>query len=102
MHITLTDRLTCPRCGPGAGLIVLMDVVADRRVVSGSLGCPVCRERYPIAGRVADLRAARVEAAAEGSGNDRARAGARARAEDDGAVRVAGLLGLNDGPGVVV
>lgn len=120
MHITLTDRLTCPRCGPGAGLIVLMDEVADRRVVSGSLGCPVCRERYPISGRVADLRLgdageatgpapAGVEARAEARAEVRAAAddvepgvaGAGGRA-DEAAVRVAALLGLGEGSGFVV
>jgi uncharacterized protein YbaR (Trm112 family) len=99
VHITLTDRLTCPRCGPDAGLIVLMDEVAERRVVAGSLGCPVCRTRYPIAGRVADLRAGRVE---EGAGSGGARARAAARADADSAVRVAALLGLSEGSGFVV
>ena len=93
MHITLTDRLTCPRCGPGAGLIVLMDEVADRRVVSGSLGCPVCRARYPIAGRVADLRVG--DAAAARTAPTGAGAG-------EAAVRLAALLGLEAGSGFVV
>lgn len=100
MHITLTDRLTCPRCGPGAGLIVLMDEVTDRRVVRGSLGCPVCRTRYPIAGRVADLR---VDRGAGRAGDDgRARARAEAEAAGARALRVAALLGLNEGAGFVV
>ena len=32
MHILLTDALTCPRCGPDFGLIVLAEGVEDRRV----------------------------------------------------------------------
>ncbi|HEX6587647.1 MAG TPA: hypothetical protein VF039_01390 [Longimicrobiales bacterium] len=100
MHITLTDRLTCPRCGPGVGLIVLMDEVADRRVMRGSLGCPVCRTRYPIAGRVADLRVGGGAGGGAEGGNGRARA--RAEAEDAQAMRVAALLGLNEGTGFVV
>lgn len=98
MHITLTDRLTCPRCGPGTGLIVLMDEVADRRVVRGSLGCPACRRRYAIEGRVADLRGGEGEAGGEGNGRARAGAGAG----EEAALRVAALLGLTDGSGFLV
>lgn len=56
MHLLLTDRLACPRCGPAFGLILLADRMADRRVDAGALGCANCRERYPIRGGVADLR----------------------------------------------
>jgi uncharacterized protein YbaR (Trm112 family) len=56
MHILLTDVLTCPRCGPAFGLILIADEIRDRRVIQGGLGCPNCRERYSISGGVADLR----------------------------------------------
>jgi uncharacterized protein YbaR (Trm112 family) len=48
MHILLTDVLTCPNCGPQYGLILLADVVRERRVYEGVLGCPNCREQYPV------------------------------------------------------
>jgi uncharacterized protein YbaR (Trm112 family) len=56
MHILLTDRLTCPRCGPEFGLILLSHRMEERRVLEGSLGCSNCRERFPIRAGVADLR----------------------------------------------
>ena len=56
MHLLLTDRLTCPRCGPRFGLILRADELADRRVRSGVLGCPNCREAYPIVDGAGDLR----------------------------------------------
>jgi uncharacterized protein YbaR (Trm112 family) len=56
MHLLLTDRLTCPRCGPGFGLILLSRRTEDRRVLEGSLGCPNCRERYPVTAGFGDLR----------------------------------------------
>ena len=34
MQLLLTDRLSCPRCGPGFGLILLADRLADRARVS--------------------------------------------------------------------
>jgi len=56
VHLLLTDRLTCPRCGPGFGLILLADCLVARRVLEGALGCPNCRERYPIRDGFGDLR----------------------------------------------
>jgi uncharacterized protein YbaR (Trm112 family) len=58
VHILLTDILTCPRCGPGFGLIVLADRIEDRRVLSGGLGCANCRNEYPVRDGIADLRTA--------------------------------------------
>jgi uncharacterized protein YbaR (Trm112 family) len=55
VHILLTDVLTCPRCGPETGLIVRSDVLKDRRVVEGALGCPQCETHYPIRGGIALL-----------------------------------------------
>jgi uncharacterized protein YbaR (Trm112 family) len=56
MHLLLTDRLACPRCGPEFGLILLADQISERWVRKGSLGCPNCRDRFPIMDSVADLR----------------------------------------------
>lgn len=56
MHLLLTDRLVCPRCGPAFGLILRADRLENRRVLEGGLGCPNCRETYPVSGGVGDLR----------------------------------------------
>jgi uncharacterized protein YbaR (Trm112 family) len=56
VHLLLTDRLVCPRCGPGFGLILRADDLRDRWVRSGGLGCPNCREIYPVTDGVGDLR----------------------------------------------
>lgn len=71
MFLPLTDLLTCPRCGPESGLILLADRIEDRRVLEGALGCPRCQERYPVRAGFADLRPARVApggGAGEGAG----------------------------------
>lgn len=57
MHVLLTDRLSCPRCGPGFGLILLAERVEERRVLEGRLGCPNCRDHFPVSGGFGDLRA---------------------------------------------
>src|SRR3954451_16175772 len=98
MHILLTDLLACPRCGPEFGLVLLADRVEDRRVLEGRLGCPNCREQYPVVHGALDARlpaervasAASVEAAV-GAGDD-----------PEAAVRLAALLGLADARGTVL
>ena len=88
MHILLTDLLTCPRCGPAFGLILLADRIADRRVLDGLLGCANCREKYPIAGGFADLGAGIGTPSPTGASAD--------------PIRLAALLGVTEGPGFVV
>lgn len=97
MHILLTDLLACPRCGPGFGLVLLADRVEERRVLEGRLGCPNCREQYPVRGGALDARLPG-EAPAEDV------ASAEAGAEDDAgaAVRLAALLGLAEARGTVL
>lgn len=102
MHLSLSDSFSCPRCGPGHGLILLPEQVTDRRVRAGVLGCPNCRERYSVEGGVADLRA-------PAAGRS---AGAAPRSDEGGsdmrydgheaAVRLAALLGLAEARGVVL
>lgn len=56
MFFELTDLLSCPRCGPGHGLVLLVEEVDDRRVETGWLGCPNCRRDFPVQDGIADLR----------------------------------------------
>ena len=56
MHLLLTDLLSCPKCGPESGLILLAERVEARRVYSGKLGCPACHSQYEVRGGVADLK----------------------------------------------
>ncbi len=94
MHLLLTDRLICPRCGPDFGLILLAHRMEARRVVEGELGCPNCRERYPIRGGVGDLRFP--------PGQPRQAASGETEAPDPGeAMRLAATLDLGGGPGTV-
>ena len=92
MYLVLTDVLTCPRCGPEQGLIVLTDRMEGRRILEGALGCPICESKYPIRGGLADLRrtdqAPAPDSGVRGSGFD--------------AMRSAALLGIAQGPAIVV
>jgi len=98
MHILLTDILSCPRCGPEFGLVLLADRVEERRVLEGRLGCPNCREQYPVRGGELDAWVSTASPASGdgGTGDDAAH-------DDPGAaVRLAALLGLADARGTVL
>ncbi|HEX8432451.1 MAG TPA: hypothetical protein VF625_14270 [Longimicrobium sp.] len=90
MYILLTDLLTCPRCGPEFGLIVLSDRMENRRVVAGRLGCANCREMYPVENGVADLRLAAGEPDGAPS------------SDPDAPLRLAALMGLAEVRGTVL
>lgn len=96
MHILLTDILTCPRCGPDFGLILLAQRMIERRVLDGALGCSNCREKYPIrdgAVHFAEPHAVRHDEADDAGADD---------ADADGALRLAALMGVTQGPAYVL
>ena len=112
MHLLLTDRLTCPRCGPSFGLILLADRMDERRVVSGSLGCPNCRDRFRVADGFADLRAPPRGELGDGlvgptgpggvvEASVLPGAGVTTEASPAEAERLAALLGVPHGPGTL-
>lgn len=97
MHLLLTDRLTCPRCGPTFGLILLADRMEDRSVVEGRLGCPNCRDSFPIRSGFGDLRAPpRGDPPPGWAGAPPDGGGTEEECE-----RVVALLGITGGPGTV-
>ncbi|MCH7532560.1 MAG: hypothetical protein IIB36_12500 [Gemmatimonadetes bacterium] len=95
MHLLLTDRLTCPRCGPEFGLILLAHELADRLVQEGVLGCPNCRDGFPIQAGFGDLRAP------PRRGLEAGLAGAFGSHDAAEAERIAALIGVARGPGTV-
>jgi uncharacterized protein YbaR (Trm112 family) len=103
MHIHLTDRLTCPRCGPEFGLILLAEEVRDRRVLRGAFGCANCREKYPVEEGFGDLRPPPRTEPPPSSPSDSDRPapdGPEALGEDP--LKVAALLGVTGGPGTLL
>lgn len=92
MHFLLTDSLACPRCGPEFGLILLADVMDDRRVSEGRLGCSNCRDQYPIRGGFGDLRP-------QPRGELPAQPTEPRRPSEDDVVRLGAALGVVGGPG---
>lgn len=97
MHLLLTDRLTCPRCGPAFGLVLLADRMDDRTVVEGRLGCPNCRDSFPVRSGFADLRAP----PRGDPPNGLAGAPPSESGGGEGCERVVALLGVTGGPGTV-
>jgi hypothetical protein len=96
VHLLLTDRLSCPRCGPEFGLILLADRMGpERRVIDGGLGCANCRDRFPVEGGFTDLRAPPRGTLPSG------RAGDPAPPDEAESSRLQALLGVVEGPGMV-
>ena len=103
MQLLLTDRLTCPRCGPTFGLILLANRLEDRRVHDGVLGCPNCRDSFPITTGFADLRApprGEISDGLAGGPPDGVALGPSSGDEEE-AGRLSALLGIAQGPGTV-
>ena len=96
MHLLLTDRLSCPRCGPAFGLILLADRMEERRVRGGTLGCPNCRDGFPVRDGFGDLRAPPRGPLPAG------RAGPPGPADPTAAERLQALLGVAEGPGTLL
>jgi uncharacterized protein YbaR (Trm112 family) len=94
VQLLLTDRLTCPRCGPEFGLILLANQLVERRVLDGVLGCPNCRDSFAIVSGFADLRPPPRVALDAGTSRP-------VDADADEAARLAALLGVVGGPGTV-
>ncbi len=97
MHILLTDRLVCPRCGPPFGLILLAEEIRDRRVLEGDLGCAHCSERYPVREGFGDLRLPPRETLLPPDEEESGGA-----LEGDEAVRLGALMGVTEGPGALL
>lgn len=102
MNLLLTDRLTCPRCGPAFGLILLANVMEDRRVRDGVLGCSNCRDSFPVREGFVDLRPPPRGSFGPGRAGSPVTEGGEADGRpDDQAARVVALLGIQRGPGTV-
>ncbi len=102
MHLLLTDRLSCPRCGPTFGLILRADRLESRHVLDGVLGCPNCRDSFPVSDGFADLRAPpRGELGPGLAGPPAGERGDTAGSSVVGVGRLVALLGIVGGPGTV-
>lgn len=48
MFIELIDAIRCPADHPPSALVAAFDTIVERDVISGMLGCPVCRSEFQI------------------------------------------------------
>jgi len=102
VHLFLTDRLACPRCGPDFGLILLARKTMDRRVYDGDLGCPNCRDQFPVRDGFADLRPPpRTSDQGGGWPAPESEGGGDASSQEE-ALRMAATMGVTEGPGTLL
>jgi len=95
VFIEFVDALRCLRPHESMWLVAAPDRMVGRHIVSGTLGCPVCRAEYPVVDGVAYFGAEPGEPAA-------ARADSSPPANPELVLRAAALLGLADGGGTAV
>lgn len=57
MHVSLTDALACPDCGPEWGLILIARRTENRRLLDGNFGCAHCRKQWVLKNGFADFGA---------------------------------------------
>jgi len=86
--IELVDVLRCPRQHEETWLVASADRTEGRRIVDGTLGCPICRAEYPVRGGVADF-----------AGGAALRSSVQVMPTAEDALRLAALLDLTPGPG---
>lgn len=94
MHILVTDRLACARCGPEFGLILLADELKERRLLEGALACFNCREQYPVEGGFGDLRPLPRNLQTTGEPT--------VPEDPEASLRLAALFGVIEGPGLLL
>lgn len=98
MHTELVDTLRCPNGHEESWLVAAAYRTEGRHIMSGALGCPVCRTQYPIDAGIADFTAV-VPVATAGVTRPVTRDAADAGAL---ALKLAALLDLTDASGYVV
>ncbi len=94
MLVDLVDAMRCTGPHEPTALITAVDRLAGRRVVTGTLGCPVCSARYPVIDGAVVV---------DPTWHARSRAeAAMSPAQDTEVIRVAALLDLTDSDGLVL
>jgi uncharacterized protein YbaR (Trm112 family) len=91
VFIELIDALRCPSDHPPSALVAAFDRVEDRDVITGMLGCPVCRSEFQIRGGDLWMVTNAMPAPAT-----------RARNPDEDALRLAASLDLRSETGFAI
>lgn len=94
MFIEIIDSLRCPRDHDETWLVAACNVITDRFVVKGKLGCPICYVEYPIDNGIADFRT--------GHGPLIRLSNAPWKSDGDHALRLAAFLNLTNPGGTVL
>jgi uncharacterized protein YbaR (Trm112 family) len=92
VHIAVIELLRCPAGHEESPLVASATQQRERRILQGTLGCPVCGATYAIDAGIADFRQGTDQAIIAASGDELG---------DDAAVRLAAQLDLTE-PGRMV
>lgn len=98
MHVDLIETLRCPQPHADGWLVARADVVVERRIMQGTVGCPTCGAEWPIHEGALHLVA---PVTARRASERRPLAVEQRDARAD-ALRTAALLDLRDASGIVL
>ena len=93
MHVELIDRLRCVAAHEDSWLVAAATETADRNIIAGVLGCPVCGAEYAVSDGEVRYSSLRATAAADFA--DRT-----AEVDADDATRLAALIGIDERGGL--
>ena len=92
MFIELVDSLRCLTSHEETWLVASVSEMSGRHIVSGTLGCPICRRSYPIREGIGIFT----------TGGNTPSLTRGAVAAEDRVMRAAALLGLTDTGGIII
>jgi uncharacterized protein YbaR (Trm112 family) len=104
MHVDVIESLRCPQPHADGWLVATVDTVVDRRIMRGTLACPVCTRTWDIRDGALRMDGAGPPTDATGTSGETPRTTAPLDVADlrGDAVRTAALLDLRDARGLVL
>ncbi|MBC7788398.1 MAG: Trm112 family protein [Anaerolineae bacterium] len=102
MHVDLLEFLSCVRPHEPSWLVASVDLIEERDIVSGRLGCPTCGTEYLIGDGVADFRIDAAHRMGSGPPGFHDATNANPQGNSDLALRAAALLDLTTPGGFVL
>lgn len=102
MHVDLVEALRCPNAHEEGWLVASADVMVERRIIQGVIGCPQCGAEWRVRDGALSLGSSQAASALERDSTSERGVTSEQGDTSDQALRLAALLDLRDARGAVV